>query len=34
VHQTTVHAGFPRAIETAQTLCAVFAERRRLAEQP
>jgi 4-carboxymuconolactone decarboxylase len=33
VHQTTVHAGFPRAIETAQTLCAVFAERRKTIEQ-
>jgi 4-carboxymuconolactone decarboxylase len=29
VHQTTVHAGFPRAIEAAQTLSAVFAERRK-----
>lgn len=28
VHLTTVHAGFPRAIEAAQTLSALFAERR------
>ncbi|WP_131857948.1 carboxymuconolactone decarboxylase family protein [Bosea sp. BK604] len=28
VHLTTVHAGFPRAIEAAQTLGALFAERR------
>lgn len=28
VHLTTVHAGFPRAIEAAQSLGALFAERR------
>lgn len=28
VQLTTVHAGFPRAIEAAQTLSALFAERR------
>lgn len=28
VHLTTVHAGFARAIEAAQTLSALFAERR------
>lgn len=31
VHLTTIHAGFPRAIEAAQTLSALFAERRTAA---
>ncbi|MGQ9368047.1 carboxymuconolactone decarboxylase family protein [Azospirillum sp. ST 5-10] len=31
VHLTTVHAGFPRAIEAAQTLGELFEERRRAA---
>lgn len=31
VHLTTVHAGFPRAIEAAQTLSTLFAERRPAA---
>lgn len=31
VYLTTVHAGFPRAIEAAQTLSELFAERRRPA---
>jgi hypothetical protein len=29
VYVTTVHAGFPRAIDAAQTLPELFAERRR-----
>ena len=31
VYQTTVHAGFPRAIEAAQTLGELFDERPSVA---
>jgi 4-carboxymuconolactone decarboxylase len=33
VNMTTVHAGFPRAIETAQTLSELFAERREKSKE-
>ncbi|WP_454828504.1 carboxymuconolactone decarboxylase family protein [Pseudoxanthomonas wuyuanensis] len=33
VYLTTVHAGFPRAIDAAQVLSELFAERKRAREQ-